>query len=138
MIVLDTDLISEMLKLAPAAPIRSWLLQQNAADLYLTTISLAELRYGVDRLPPGHRRELLSIQVDRLFGQNASGRVLPFDELAAHEFGELAARLDGHVSELVFDIQIAAIARSRGLSVATRNTRHFKLFEVPLLNPWDA
>ena len=138
MIVLDTDLISELMKPAPDLRVAHWLQQQDALDIYLTTVSLAELRYGVDRLPPSYRRDMLSIQVDRLFGRNAEGRVLAFDELAAYEFGEIAAQVDGRVSEMVFDIQIAAIARARGAAVATRNTKHFKLFEVPLINPWDA
>lgn len=137
MIVLDTDLISELLKLLPAPQVAGWLQRQEASQIYLTAISLAELRYGVDRLPPGHRRETLGIQIDRLFGRNADGRVLSFDEHAAYEFGEIAARVDGQMSNMVFDIQIAAIARARGASVATRNIKHFQLFEVPLINPWD-
>jgi len=138
MIVLDTDIISETMKVAPDVVVGQWLRRVDLSQVYLTTVSLAELRYGVDRLPPSNRKEMLGLQVDRLFGRNADGQVLSFDESAAYAFGEIAAQLTGDVSDMVLDIQIAAIARAHGAAVATRNLKHFGLLGVPLINPWDA
>lgn len=113
MIVLDTDLISEILKLAPAPPVVDWMRQQETVDTYLTSISLAELRFGIEGLPIGQRREMLSARVDLLFERDFEGRVLSFDLAAAHEFGAIAAGLGKSGLEgMLLDAQIAAILRA--------------------------
>lgn len=139
MIVLDTDLISEVLKIIPAAPVVRWLRQQETSDSYLTSISLAELRFGIERLPHGQKREMLGARVELLFERDFQGRVLAFDAAAAFEFGSLAARLgQSGLADMLLDAQIAAIARAHGAIVATRNIKHFKLLGCLYVDPWSA
>ena len=138
MIVLDTDVISEVLKLTPDRKVVDWLKTLDVASAFATTISLAELRYGVEQLPAGQRRELLSNRIDLAFARDFRGRLLTFDERAAYEFGEMAAQFGPDLGGMAFDIQIAAIARANGAAIATKNVKRFKLFEVPVYNPWAA
>lgn len=137
MIVLDTDVISEVLKLEPDPHFVAWLSRVDSAQACATAISLAELRRGVEQMPVGHRREILSSRIDLAFARDFQGRVLSFDEQAAYEFGEIAAALGSDLGPMAFDLQIAAIARANGAAVATRNLKHFKLFEVVVHNPWE-
>lgn len=139
MIVLDTDVISEHLSLAPDAVFAARMSQVDMSDAYVTAISFGEMRAGVELLPTGHKRDLLDVQVNMLFERDFAGRVLDFNSSAAFEFGEIAGKLgEAAFEELLLDAQIAAIARARGASVATRNIKHFRLFDVPLFNPWAA
>lgn len=138
MIVLDTDVISEVLKLAQDPMFVERMRQLDMNDTYVTAISFGEMRAGVELLPPGHKRDLLDVQVNVLFDRDFAGRILDFNSSAAFEFGEIAGKLgDAAFDELLMDAQVAAIARARGATVATRNIRHFKLFEVALFNPWE-
>jgi hypothetical protein len=139
MIVLDTDVISEILNLVPDQVFAARMSQVDMSDAYVTAISLGEMRAGVELLPAGHKRDLLDVQINILFERDFAGRVLDFNSGAAFEFGEIAGKLGQAVfEELLMDAEIAAIARSRGASVATRNIKHFRLFDVPLFNPWEA
>lgn len=137
MIVLDTNVVSEPLKAAPAQAVVDWLDAQAPETLFLTSISLAELRAGVDVLPAGKRRNALARALaDRvlpMFG----GRILPFEDRAAEAFGRIhaAARKAGNPIGFA-DCAIAAIATARGFMVATRDVRDFKGTGVSIVDPW--
>ena len=137
MIILDTNVISEPLRPAPAPQVLAWLDRQSPPTLYLTAVNVAELMDGVARLPEGRRRvdleAALATRVLPLF----SGRVLPFDEAAAFTFARLysTARAAGHSVGLA-DAYIAAIAASRGFAVATRNVAPFRAAGVVVIDPW--
>ena len=137
MIVLDTSVVSEVMRAEPDASVRSWLNGQTAATLYLTSISLAELRFGIERLPDGRRKlalwEMLDFTLSRLFGP----RLLPFDKAAAEAAGRIAAQVEANGTRIgVADGQIAAIAVDRGFVVATRDWRPFQAAGVGVIDPW--
>jgi len=140
MIVLDTNVVSELMRPARSAAVLAWLSAQREVDhLFVTTISVAEVLYGIELLPQGKRRDGLASQADSMFTQDLAGRVLPFDETAARIFPLLAAarRKQGRPIEF-FDAQIAAIVRAQGATLATRNTDDFEGCGVRLVNPWEA
>ena len=140
MTVLDTNVISEMMKPASirSPAVYEWLRRQAADSLYITSLTIAEILGGVEVLPDGQRKEGIRAGAERVFAEVFPGRVLSFDEVAARAFARISARLRkgglavGHV-----DIQIAAIAKTRGMAVATRDT-HFEECEVTVINPWGA
>jgi predicted nucleic acid-binding protein len=137
MLILDTNVISETMQAAPSQRVSEWLAQQQSAELFTTTISMAEILYGIELLPPGKRRAALLAGADRMFGKVLFGRILPFDEEAARAFAQIAAarRAQGRpIAE--FDAQIAAIARSRRAVLASRNAADFEGCGVRLANPW--
>jgi len=139
MIILDTDVLSEMLKLEPEEAFARNMRRLDIGETYVASISFAEMRAGVELLPTGERRDLLDLRINLVFERDFAGRVIDFSSAAAFEFGEIVGKVGRAVfDDMVMDAQIAAIARARGASVATRNIKHFKLFEVPLLNPWNA
>jgi predicted nucleic acid-binding protein len=136
--LLDTNTVSELTKSAPDARCLAWL-TANAAQCAISTITLAELRYGVERLTDGKRKAAL----DRDFAfllEDYQGRFFEFDGPSATEWGRYAAELEADAGEAWWkhhdfrDTQIAAIAREYGLTVVTRNTRHFKF--VPTADPF--
>lgn len=137
MIVLDTNVLSETLRPTPSAGVMAWLRSEPAAALFTTTITEAELLYGVALLPPGRRRQLLTAVVEQIFAEDLAGRILPFDSAAARDYADIAAarRRSGRpISEA--DAQIAAITRSRGAALATRNARDFAGCELRVIDPW--
>jgi predicted nucleic acid-binding protein len=139
MLVLDTNILSEALRPEPNAAFRIWLRAQPPASLFTTAITKAEIKYGIAILPEGKRRSTLLTAATLMFEDDFNGRVLPFDSDAADVYAAIAAqrRLAGQpISEA--DGQIAAIARSRGGRVATRNVRDFINCGVDLVNPWEA
>lgn len=139
MIVLDTNVVSEPTRLVPSAMAIEWLARQPRSELFLTAVSEAELRYGVEVLPPGRRRATLAASIERTLRQGFTGRILPFDSDAARAHAEIAAarRAAGDpISQA--DCQIAAIARSRGAAVATRDQRGFRGCGIEVINPWQA
>jgi predicted nucleic acid-binding protein len=138
MIVLDTNVVSEAMKPEPNSLVRAWLNDQAVETLYLSSITLAELLYGIGALPRGKRKILLSKALDGLMGLFRD-RVLPFDIDAARHFAELAvaARLAGKGFPTP-DGYIAAIAASRGYGVATRDIAPYVAAGVAVINPWDA
>ena len=139
MIVVDTNVVSELMVPSPADAVIEWVSAQEAHTLYFTTISEAELRYGVAILPIGRRREQLLVAVEHMLREDFAGRVIPFDRQAARAYAAIAAarRAAGRPIKYA-DCQIAAIARSVGASVATRNVRDFEGCGIDVINPWDA
>jgi len=137
MILLDTNVVSEPLLPRPDRRVLGWLDAQAAETLYLSTVSLAELLFGVENLPAGQRRKPFSLQekIMALFGE----RIVPFDLAAAKAYAKIVvrARRQGHPIS-VADAQIAAIAAARRFSVATRREAPFHAAGVPVINPWMA
>lgn len=137
MIVLDTNVISEAMKPDSDPAVRAWLNEQSAETLYLTTVTLAELMFGIAALPNGKRKEMLSEALDGLMAL-FRGRILPFDADAASKYAELAvtARTAGRGFP-VPDGYIAAIAVSQGYQVASRDMAPFEATNVGVVNPWE-
>lgn len=138
MIVLDTNVVSEAMKPEPDPAVRAWLNEQSAETLYLSSVTLAELLFGIAALPNGKRKDMLSEALDGLT-ELFRGRVLSFDADAAHKYAELAvtARTAGRGFP-VPDGYIAAIAVSQGYQVASRDTAPFEAANVAVINPWKA
>jgi len=137
MIVLDTNVVSELLRPAPAPAVEAWLAGQDGADIYLTAISEAELRYGVAIMANGKRQKLLAEAVDGMLREDFHDRILPFDSAAAGEYARIGAerRAAGRpISQL--DCQIAAIARAHGAAMATRNIGDLERCGVEVIDPW--
>lgn len=135
MIVLDTNVVSEPLSRVPDQNVLRWI-AEHATDLAITSITVAEIRFGVQRMPEGRRRDHLAAAVDDLI-VGAAERILPFDAEAADTAGRLRARRES-VGRLVSaeDTMIAAICLAGGHALATRNTRDFDDAGVELHNPW--
>lgn len=137
MIVLDTNVLSELLRPHPAAPVESWLAAQDGARIWFTAVGEAELRYGVAMLPPGKRRTSLATAIDGILADVFRDRILPFDRAAAAAYASIASErraLGRPISQ--FDCQIAAIARAHGAAVATRNTSDFDGCGLDVIDPW--
>jgi len=138
MIVLDTNVLSELLRPIPAPRVEAWLAAQEGASVYFTSVGEAELRYGVAILPAGRRRTTIGAAIDDILDEDFRDRILPFDREAARAYAAIAAerRAAGRpISQ--FDCQIAAIARANGASVATRNTGDYEGCGVPVIDPWE-
>ena len=137
MILLDTNVLSELMRPAPETAVEQWLAGQPDASLFISSITEAELRYGAALLPIGKRRVALIAEIEGMLEEDFGGRVLPFDRLAAQAFAAIAADRRGAgrpISQA--DAQIAAIAHSRGASLATRNVSDFAGWGVEVINPW--
>ncbi|SCU79459.1 VapC ribonuclease Y4jK [Cupriavidus necator] len=138
MIVLDTNVISEAMKPEPADALRSWLNDQAAETLYLSSVTLAELLFGIGALPAGRRRAMLAAALDGLVTL-FEGRILPFDTNAARHYAELAVAARSRGRGLPTpDGYIAAIAAAHGMMVATRDVSPFEAAGLQVLNPWLA
>lgn len=137
MIILDTNVLSALMRTTPEHAVTAWLDSQPAQSIWITSISLFEARMGLSLLPAGRRRQTLEAAFDRLLDEELEGRVLDFDAPAANEAGVLAAarRRAGRPVEMR-DTQIAGIALARRATIATRNTRHFADLKVPVVDPW--
>jgi predicted nucleic acid-binding protein len=139
MIVLDTNVLSELVKPAPDAAVFAWAAAQRRSELCATVISEAELADGLTRLPAGRRRDALGQAVARLLREGLGDRVLPFDRTAVGAYAAFVAqrRATGKPVSMA-DAQIAAIARARGARrLVTRNTPDFEGCGVVLVNPWE-
>lgn len=137
MIILDTNVLSEASRPDPSIKVLDWMRSEPLAALFTTTITEAELLFGIALLPPGRRRRLLESVVAGILEEDFSGRILPFDSAAAREFAQIAAdrrRAGRPVSDA--DTRIAAIARSRGALLATRNVSDFAGSGVTVIDPW--
>jgi predicted nucleic acid-binding protein len=137
MIVFDTNVASELMKASPDGAVWSWALKQPRDGLCTTAITVAEIHYGIERLPTGRRRTLLREAADEIFAQ-FGGEILPFDEVAAGTYplvmvGRERAGLPIESS----DAHIASICRVRQAVLATRNTKDFVETGVELVDPWE-
>ena len=137
MIVLDTNVISELARQAPDPGALSWLDSLEVSDVATTAVTAAELRYGVARLPDGHRKRELTVVIRGILTEDFHGRVLPFDERASVRYADIvAARQRIGRSIGVADAQIAAICRDLDGILATRNTADFEETGIELIDPW--
>ena len=138
-VLLDTIVLSELMRPQPSSMVLAWFSQQKDTEFYTSAITQAELLLGVALLPDGKRRDAIAGAVEQMFDQDFVGRCLPFDELAAHEYAALVAiRNKVGMPISTEDAQIAAIALRHGLALATRNTKDFrKISELVLLDPWN-
>lgn len=139
MIILDTNVVYEAMRVGRNVGVVAWLDRQTVETLYLTAISLSELSLGVQLLPAGKRKEEIQIGLGNVLQKLFGSRVLPFDREAALAYGTLvsAARARGKTISMP-DGQIASIASVHGFTVATRDTAPFVALGVPTLNPWKA
>ena len=136
MVVIDTNIVSELMRAEPSAEVLAWMDDRPPRELFVTAVTEAEVRTGIELLPDGRRRRGLAEACERAFGSLFAGRVLPFDSDAARAYAEIAAArrvLGRPVSQA--DGQIAAIARSRGMAVATRNIWDFENMGIDVFDP---
>ena len=138
MILVDTNVISEPLRKAPAPQVMAWIDAQPIETLYLAAITVAELRFDVASLAPGKRRDRLHQGLERQVLPLFAGRVLPFDMLASQAYAEAMAKARAAgLAISTADGYIAATAAANGMMVATRDTGPFAAAGVPTINPWD-
>jgi predicted nucleic acid-binding protein len=139
MIILDTNVLSALMRTAPEAPVVAWLDRQPAESVWITSITLFEARLGLALLPTGRRRRTLEAAFAQLLKEDLENRVLDFDSAAAIEAASLAAERQkaGRPVDMR-DTQIAGIALARHATLATRNVRHFGDLKVPIVDPWVA
>lgn len=138
MIILDTNVLSALMRTTPEAMVVDWLDRQPADSIWLTSITVFETRFGLALLPKGRRRIGLERAFDRVLDEDLSNRVLDFDQAAAAAAARLAAGRErtGRRADLR-DTLIAGIALARRATIATRNIRHFEGLDVPVVDPWN-
>jgi toxin FitB len=136
-ILLDTNVVSEPMHPKPSGSVLAWLDAQAPETLYLSTISLAELLFGLESLPAGKRRKSLTVSLQRQIIELFGGRILTFDLAAATAYAQIVTRARRHGHPIsVPEGQIAAIATSHRFTVATRDEAPFVAAGVPVVNPW--
>ena len=137
MIVLDTNVISELARLAPDPGLLCWLDSLEISGVATTAVTAAELRTGVARLPDGHRKRELTVVIHGILTEDFHGRVLPFDERASVRYADIVAGRERTGRPIgVADAQVAAICRDVGAILATGNTAHFEETGIELIDPW--
>jgi toxin FitB len=138
-IVIDTNVLSALMREVPERSVVEWLDRQAAESIWITSITLFEARLGLALLPKGKRRRALEAAFDKLLAEDLEGRVLDFDRPAAEAAAQLAAgrQQEGKTID-VRDTQIAGIVIARRAELATRNVKHFADLDVGVINPWDA
>jgi len=139
MIVIDTNVVSAMMQPNTAPGVMRWLDQQPAVSIWLNAVSLYEIRYGLNIMPDGRKRRLLTARLERLIREGMGQRVLDFEQRAATTAADIAAKLRRSGLGIdVRDLMIAGIAGTHHATLATRNTKHFAQTGIALVNPWDA
>lgn len=137
MILLDTNVVSEPLRPSPNARVSGWIDAQPLETMYLSAMSVAELRAGIALMPPGKRRTALHEHMERRVLPMFAGRVLPFDMGCTHAYAELLARVRKAGSGIeTADACVAAVALANGFAVATRDTNPFRAAGLEVINPW--
>ncbi|HXW53758.1 MAG TPA: type II toxin-antitoxin system VapC family toxin [Myxococcota bacterium] len=138
MIVVDTNVVSELMKPSPSTNVLTWIDEQIGEDLFLTAITVAEIDYGLSILPDGVRRDSLRTAFEKVVEEGFAFRVLPFDENAARFYGQIMSHNKnlGRLMSL-FDGQIASIAHAHKAAVATRNIKDFDECGLVLINPFE-
>lgn len=135
--MLDTNVVSELMRAQPDASVLRWMDAQSPPALWLNSVVVSELLYGVAKLPKGKRKEQLITAVAAMVDEDFAGRVLSFDVDAAAQYASLVVmRENAGLSVSMADAQIAAICLAHGASLATRNTKHFEGLGLTLINPW--
>ena len=139
MILLDTNVVSELMRPSPSAAVVRWLDIQTAGTVWISAITVAEIRLGLARLPAGRRRDALTTLADAMLDDDFGGACLPFDRSAATHYAVIvAARTRRGRPISVEDALIAAIARAGGLTLATRHITDFSAIDgLTLVNPWE-
>jgi hypothetical protein len=139
MIILDTNIVSEVMRLTPDPNVIAWLNQQAEGTIWITAVTVLEIRTGIELLSVGRRQTTLSIDFERFLDTDIQGRVVAFDSDAALITASATAtgRRMGRPAELR-DTMIAGIAAATGASLATRNTRHFDGLPITVIDPWTA
>jgi toxin FitB len=139
LIILDTNVLSELMRSTPDAAVFAWVAARQRRLLYTTSVNKAEILYGIAALPRGRRRAGLAAAAEAMFSEDFAGRVLPFDGEAARHYAEIVAarRRAGRPIE-GFDAQIAAITVNCGAELATRDSDGFADCGVVLIDPWNA
>lgn len=139
MILLDTNVVSELMRPSPEPRVAAWVGRAPSVSLFITTVTQAEVLYGLAVLPPSRRRQTLLNAATAMFAEDFRDRILAFDQSAAVAYAEIAAnrrRAGRPISQ--FDAQIAAIAFSRGATLATRNATDFEGCGILIVDPWHA
>jgi predicted nucleic acid-binding protein len=135
-IIVDTNVTSELMRPSPSPAVAAWVRAQADAELYTTSITLAEIRYGIERLAAGRRKDDLRATADDIFSA-FSDHILPFDADAAVEYADIVSRRDRIGSPINgFDAQIASICRTHDATLATRNSKDFKNTGIDVIDPW--
>ncbi|MFY0990144.1 type II toxin-antitoxin system VapC family toxin [Halomonas sp. C05BenzN] len=138
MIVLDTNVLSELMRPVPEPCVVDWLDAQETATVAITAITVAEILYGIERLPDGRRKRSLMASSAAMFDEDFAGRILAFDGEAAMRYAERVAASEqaGRAVQMA-DAQIAAICLRHEATLASRNVKDFIGLDVPLINPWE-
>jgi len=137
MIILDTNVISELMRAEPNPSVLKWIDAQKTNNLAITAIAIAEIQRGILRLPKGKKRNILNKNFLEFVENAFVGRVLSFDEKSAYLYGKIASEREklGFNTDAV-DLMIAAITKNNKASIATRNVKDFKDCGVKIINPW--
>jgi predicted nucleic acid-binding protein len=136
MIILDTNVVSELMRAEPAAQVTAWIRDRDRHELRTTAITLAEIRYGIARLPDGRRKHVLLAAADDIFRAFAD-QVLPVDAEAAEHYAVIASNRERSGKPIAgFDTLIAAVCRSHGATLATRNRSDFEGTGIEVIDPW--
>jgi toxin FitB len=138
MIILDTNVLAELMRPEPSTRVATWVARQRATELFTTSITEAEIFYGIELLTKGKRREGLLAAAEAMFAEDLAGRIFGFESDAARAFSKIAAHrraLGRPINHA--DAQIAAIAQVRGAQLATRNVADFRDCPVEVLDPWN-
>ena len=139
MIVLDTNVLSELMRPEPHPAVFAWVAAQPRASLYTTSLNRAEVLYGVAALPKGRRKDALAAAAELMFQEDLAGRILPFDGNGAVHYAKLVmARRDAGAPIEAFDALIAAATLAAGAGIATRDVGGFAGCGLSVVNPWEA
>jgi len=138
MIILDTNVVSELMRPAPEPRVLRWFSGQSAEDLHVTAITMAEILYGIELISTGRRRDAVRVGAERMFETVFADRILTFEDRASRLFSQIASSRRRQGKPMAeFDAQIAAITRVHGATLATRNPYVFEGCGVRLVNPWE-
>jgi len=136
MIIVDTNVASELMRPSPSKLVRDWVQSRSGRDLYTSAITVAEIRYGIEKLPQGRRKNSLSSAANEIF-ETFAQQILSFDAVAAEQYALIVSHRDGLGLPIDgFDAQTAAICRVHGATLATRNVSDFRQTGIELINPW--
>lgn len=138
MIILDTNVVSELMRPSPEPRVLRWFASQSAEDLHVTAVTMAEILYGIELISTSRRRDVVRAGAEKMFGGVFADHILTYEDRAARAFSQIASSRRRQGKPMAeFDAQIAAIARVHGATLATRNPFVFEGCGVRLVNPWE-